>query len=90
MKSIKFQNNDMAWEIAALILTPPDFDAKKSYPTIVSVHPFGSCNEQTSSAVYGQALAKQGFVVIAYEATTRANPAAAHAGSRIRPNAWRM
>lgn len=69
MNSVSFSNSDMAWGIAALILTPPDFDKSKSYPTIISVHPFGSCKEQTSSAVYGAALAEQGFVVIAYDAS---------------------
>ncbi|AKQ17229.1 alpha/beta hydrolase [Pseudomonas aeruginosa] len=66
---VSFRNQDMAWDIAALILKPPGFDKGKKYPTIVSVHPFGSCKEQTSSAVYGKALAEQGFVVIAYDAS---------------------
>jgi fermentation-respiration switch protein FrsA (DUF1100 family) len=69
MQSIKFRNPDMAWDIAALILVPPNFDERKQYATIVSVHPFGSCKEQTSSKVYGAALAKEGFVVIAYDAS---------------------
>ena len=69
MDTIKFRNADMAWDIAALILFPPDFDAAKRYPTIVAVHPFGSCKEQTSSAVYGKALAAAGYVVIAYDAS---------------------
>ena len=69
MERTTFRNADMAWEIAVLILFPPDFDASRQYPTIVSVHPFGSCKEQTSSAVYGAALAEQGFVVIAYDAS---------------------
>lgn len=53
MKSVQIQNPDMAWHIAANILFPPDFDEAKTYPTIVSVHPFGSCKEQTSGNVYG-------------------------------------
>ncbi|TAM37805.1 MAG: alpha/beta hydrolase [Rhodanobacter sp.] len=69
MQSIKFRNRDMAWDIAALILLPLDFDEAKKYPALVSVHPFGSCKEQTSSKVYGAALAKEGFVVIAYDAS---------------------
>lgn len=69
MESITFRNPDMAWDIAALILFPAGFDAAKSYPTIVAVHPFGSCKEQTSSAVYGKALAEEGYVVIAYDAS---------------------
>jgi len=69
MKSVQIQNPDMAWHIAANILFPPDFDEAKTYPAIVSVHPFGSCKEQTSGNVYGKALAEQGFVVIAYDAS---------------------
>ena len=69
MQSIRFRNPDMAWDIAALILTPPGFNEAMTYPTIISVHPFGSCKEQTSSRVYGAALAKEGFVVIAYDAS---------------------
>ncbi|WP_336813537.1 alpha/beta hydrolase [Bosea sp. MMO-172] len=69
MKSVKIQNADMAWHIAANILFPPEFDEGRTYPAIVSVHPFGSCKEQTSGNVYGKALAEQGFVVIAYDAS---------------------
>jgi len=59
----------MAWDISALILTPPNFDEAKQYPTVISVHPFGSCKEQTSSATYGKALAEAGYVVIAFDAS---------------------
>jgi fermentation-respiration switch protein FrsA (DUF1100 family) len=69
MKSVQIKNRDMAWHIAANILFPPNFDENKQYPTIVSVHPFGSCKEQTSGNVYGKALAEQGFVVIPYDAS---------------------
>lgn len=69
MKKVKFQNADMAWGISALILFPSNFNEATRYPTIVSVHPFGSCKEQTSSAVYGKALAEAGYVVIAYDAS---------------------
>lgn len=69
MKKVSFRNSDMAWDISALILTPPDFDEAKQYPTVISVHPFGSCKEQTSSATYGKALAEAGYVVIAFDAS---------------------
>jgi len=69
MKSVTFQNPDMAWPIAANIQFPPGFDETKTYPAIVSIHPFGSCKEQTSGNVYGKALAAEGFVVIAYDAS---------------------
>ncbi|GLQ30402.1 alpha/beta hydrolase [Litoribrevibacter albus] len=68
-QKITFRNPDMAWDISALILLPSDFDEKKRYPAMVSVHPFGSCKEQTSSTVYGKALAEAGYVVIAYDAS---------------------
>ncbi|WP_345852260.1 alpha/beta hydrolase [Shewanella algae] len=55
--------------MAAFILLPDGFDAAKRYPTMVSVHPFGSCKEQTSSAVYGKALTALGYVVIAFDAS---------------------
>ncbi|NSX86370.1 alpha/beta hydrolase [Agrobacterium tumefaciens] len=69
MESVKIQNRDMAWHIAANIQFPSNFDAARSWPTIIAVHPFGSCKEQTSGNVYGKALAEQGFVVIAYDAS---------------------
>lgn len=69
MKNIRIQNAGMAWHIAAHIQLPPGFDESKRYPTVVSVHPFGSCKEQTSGNVYGKALAEQGYVVIAYDAS---------------------
>jgi dienelactone hydrolase len=69
MKSVSFKNKDMCWEIAADIHFPPAFDEGKKYPTIISAHPIGSCKEQTSGNVYGEALAKEGFVVIAFDAS---------------------
>lgn len=69
MKSVSIRNSDMYWDIAADIHVPPAFDENGKYPAIVSVHPIGSCKEQTSGNVYGQALAKEGFVVIAFDAS---------------------
>lgn len=66
---VSIQNHDMAWAISALVLTPANFDESKTYPTMISVHPFGSCKEQTSSSVYGKALAEAGYVVIAFDAS---------------------
>ncbi|KAG1270191.1 hypothetical protein G6F65_013302 [Rhizopus arrhizus] len=59
----------MAWHIAADLHVPPDFDRNRAYPTIISKHPIGSCKEQTSGNVYGEALAREGYVVIAYDAS---------------------
>ncbi|EPR3505286.1 alpha/beta hydrolase [Serratia marcescens] len=69
MQNVRIQNADMAWHIAAHIQLPPGFDESKRYPTVVSVHPFGSCKEQTSGNIYGKALAEKGYVVIAYDAS---------------------
>ncbi|MFU8141313.1 alpha/beta hydrolase [Klebsiella variicola] len=69
MKHVQIQNADMAWHIAASVQFSPAFDETKQYPTIISVHPFGSCKEQTSGNVYGKALAEAGYVVIAYDAS---------------------
>nr|BDT27433.1 alpha/beta hydrolase [Bacteriovorax sp. HI3] len=67
MKTVSIKNRDMYWEIAADLYFPPGFDESKKYPAIVSAHPIGSCKEQTSGNVYGAALAKDGFVVIAFD-----------------------
>lgn len=69
MEHVSIQNPDMAWPIAANIFFPPDFDRDHTYPTVVALHPFGSCKEQTAGNVYGPALAKDGFVVIVYDAS---------------------
>lgn len=59
----------LAWNLAADVHFPPGFDESQTYPAIVSVHPIGSCKEQTSGNVYGSALAAEGFVVIAFDAS---------------------
>ncbi|EJX1246156.1 alpha/beta hydrolase [Vibrio alginolyticus] len=69
MQKITFRNADMSWDMSALTLFPEGFNESKRYPTMISVHPFGSCKEQTSSAVYGKALAELGYVVIAFDAS---------------------
>lgn len=48
---------------------PAGFRRAEKYPAIISAHPIGSCKEQTSGNVYGAALAKAGFVVIAFDAS---------------------
>ena len=67
MKSVSVKNT--YWDIAADLYFPPNFDETKKYPAIISAHPIGSCKEQTSGNVYGEALAKEGFVVIAFDAS---------------------
>lgn len=58
----------MYWDIAADIHFPPNFDKTKKYPAIISAHPIGSGKDQISGSVYGVALAKEGFVVTAFDA----------------------
>ncbi|HBN8522191.1 alpha/beta hydrolase [Pseudomonas aeruginosa] len=67
METVKIKN--LYWDVAADIHFPPNFDANKKYPAVISAHPIGSCKEQTSGNVYGEALAKEGFVVIAFDAS---------------------
>ncbi|UWF51467.1 alpha/beta hydrolase [Pseudomonas sp. N3-W] len=67
METVSIKN--LYWNIAADIYFPADFNAGKKYPAIISAHPIGSCKEQTSGNVYGAALAKEGFVVIAFDAS---------------------
>lgn len=79
-----FEIKALPWNIAADIYFPPGFDESGTYPAIVSAHPIGSCKEQTSGNVYGTALAKEGFVVIAFDASFQ-GPAAASLGSSRTP-----
>lgn len=58
-----------AWDIAADIYFPPGFDEKQQYATVISAHPTGSCKEQTSGNVYATALAAEGFVAVAFDAS---------------------
>jgi len=67
IRPVTYRN--LGWESAADLYLPPDFDEAKKYPAIVSTHPIGSCKDQTSGNVYAAALAKEGFVVIAFDAS---------------------
>jgi len=67
IKSVSIPN--IAWDLAADIQFPPNFDEQKKYPAVVSAHPIGSCKEQTSGNVYGKAMAEGGFVVVAFDAS---------------------
>lgn len=60
---------NIAWNTAADIYFPPDFDEKRKHAAVVSAHPIGSCKEQTSGNVYGKAMAEAGFVVVAFDAS---------------------
>lgn len=69
METVSIRTPGMSWDIAANIHFPPEFDATRRYPVIVSNHPIGSCKEQTAGNVYGAALAEAGFVVIVPDAS---------------------
>ncbi|KAJ3494362.1 hypothetical protein NLG97_g4135 [Lecanicillium saksenae] len=67
IKTVSIPN--IAWETAADIHFPPNFDESRKYPAVLSAHPIGSCKEQTSGNIYGKAMAEAGFVVIAFDAS---------------------
>lgn len=60
---------NIAWQTAADIYFPPNFDSSKKYPAVVAAHPIGSCKEQTAGNIYGKAMAEAGFVVVAFDAS---------------------
>lgn len=66
-QTVKFKN--IAWDNAGILLFPVDFDENKKYAAVISMHPIGSCKEQTAGNVYGKALAEAGFVVLAFDAS---------------------
>ncbi|KXX55476.1 alpha/beta hydrolase [Rhodococcus sp. LB1] len=59
----------LALEIAANLLLPTGFDESKKYAAVVCGPPIGSCKEQTAGNIYGAALAKEGYVAIAFDAS---------------------
>lgn len=67
IKNVTYKN--LGWDSAADLYLPPNFDESRKYPAIVSTHPIGSCKEQTSGNIYASALAREGFVVIAFDAS---------------------
>lgn len=69
MSTQKVIFKNIAWDNAALLQFPADFDKNKKYPTVVTMHPIGSCKEQTAGNVYGKALAEAGFVVLTFDAS---------------------
>ncbi|TFZ51675.1 alpha/beta hydrolase [Serratia proteamaculans] len=69
MKNVLFKNRD--WTVAAVIRFPEGFDVKQTYPAIICAHPISSCKEQTAGSIYGEALAKAGFITLAFDASTQ-------------------
>ncbi|KAK2956895.1 putative alpha/beta hydrolase [Blattamonas nauphoetae] len=65
-KTIRFVCRDH--EVAADLRVPPNFSDAQKYPAIIIVHPGSSCKEQTAG-IYGEKLAKNGFVTLAINAS---------------------
>ena len=68
-EQVSFRSPGMAWDLAGVLHLPADFDEDGTYPAIVSVHPIGSCKEQTAGNVYAKALAEAGNVVLVFDAS---------------------
>lgn len=67
IKTVSIPN--LAWDTAADIYFPPNFEEEKKHAAVISAHPIGSCKEQTSGNIYGKALAEAGFIAIAFDAS---------------------
>jgi len=76
IQSVTFRNR-FGWDVAATLRLPVGFDAGRTYAAIVCAHPISSCKEQTSGAVYGEALTKAGFITLAFDASTQGASAGA-------------
>ncbi|RYD84469.1 MAG: alpha/beta hydrolase [Verrucomicrobiaceae bacterium] len=62
---VTYRLNGLA--ISANVYTPPTYDSKGSYPTVVVAHPNGGVKEQVAG-LYAQRLAEQGYITIAMDA----------------------
>lgn len=62
---VKYKLNGI--DIAANVYTPANYDASKSYPTIIVAHPNGGIKEQVSG-LYAQKLSEQGYIAIVADA----------------------
>lgn len=69
IESISFKNR--TWDVAGTLRLPEGFDPNRKYAAIVCGHPISSCKEQTSGAIYGEALTKAGFITLAFDASTQ-------------------
>lgn len=68
-QSVTFKNR--TWDVAATLRLPEGFDPAKKYPAIICAHPISSCKEQTSGAIYGEGLTREGFITLAFDASTQ-------------------
>jgi fermentation-respiration switch protein FrsA (DUF1100 family) len=69
MKTVTFKNR--MWDVSADIRFPKSFVESGKYPVIICAHPISSCKEQTSGRIYGEKLAEQGFITLAFDASTQ-------------------
>lgn len=68
-QSVRFKHG--SWEVAATLRLPEGFSPERRYPAILCAHPISSCKEQTAGAIYGEALARAGFITLAFDASTQ-------------------
>jgi fermentation-respiration switch protein FrsA (DUF1100 family) len=66
MKSVRFKNNDI--DMAGNLHFPKGFSESGKYAAVVCIHPGGGVKEQTAG-VYARALAEQGFIALAFDAS---------------------
>ncbi|BDH55739.1 alpha/beta hydrolase [Tsukamurella sp. PLM1] len=66
MTAVTFDNNGIT--MAGELNLPDGFDAARTYPALVVVHPGGGVKEQTAG-LYAGKLAEEGFVTLAYDAS---------------------
>ncbi|MDO4705655.1 MAG: alpha/beta hydrolase [Comamonadaceae bacterium] len=67
MKSLKYKASN-GLNIAVNMHLPADFDTDKKYPAIIVGHPMTGVKEQ-AAGIYAAAMAKSGYVALAYDAT---------------------
>jgi fermentation-respiration switch protein FrsA (DUF1100 family) len=65
-QDVQFPNNDI--KMAGILFFPEGFSEGGKYPSVIVVHPGGGVKEQTAS-VYARALAQQGFLTLAFDAS---------------------
>lgn len=66
VEKVTFNNNNL--KMAGNLYLPKDYNEKKKYPVIITVHPGGGVKEQTSG-LYAQKLAERGYVALAFDAS---------------------
>jgi fermentation-respiration switch protein FrsA (DUF1100 family) len=64
--TVSFNNKSVT--LAAHLHLPDDFDANKTYPALVGIHPAGGVKEQTIG-LYARRLASHGYVVVVYDSS---------------------